>query len=127
MDHADDADENSGYVIGDVQGKTCIMIDDILNTGATLARAANVLKENGAKEVYACASHGLLSVPAKQILDDAPIKDICITDSVFTQEERHPNNLTIVTCSELMGEAVKRIHENTPMSPLFRLEEKVFD
>ena len=69
----------------------------------------------------------MLSVPAKQILDDAPIKDICITDSVFTQEERHPNNLTIVTCSELMGEAVKRIHENTPMSPLFRLEEKVFD
>lgn len=127
VDHADDADENSGYVIGDVQGKTCIMVDDILNTGATLARAANVLKENGAKEVYACASHGLLSVPAKQILDDAPIKDICIIDSVFTQEERHPNNLTIVTCSELMGEAVKRIHENTPMSPLFRLEEKVFD
>lgn len=127
VDHADDADENSGYVIGDVQGKTCIMVDDILNTGATLARAANVLKENGAKEVYACASHGLLSVPAKQILDDAPIKDICITDSVFIQEERHPNNLTIVTCSELMGEAVKRIHENTPMSPLFRLEEKVFD
>ncbi len=60
------------------------MVDDILNTGATFARAANVLKENGAKDVYACASHGLLSVPAKPILDEAPIKDICITDSVFT-------------------------------------------
>uniref|UniRef100_UPI0022E6F48E ribose-phosphate diphosphokinase n=1 Tax=Enterococcus lactis TaxID=357441 RepID=UPI0022E6F48E len=112
---------------GDVQGKTCIMVDDILNTGATLARAANVLKENGAKEVYACASHGLLSDHAKSILDNAPIKDICITDSVFTEENRHPENLTIVTCSELMGEAVKRIHENTPMSPLFRLEEKEFE
>ena len=103
------------------------MVDDILNTGATLARAANVLKENGAKEVYACASHGLLSDHAKSILDNAPIKDICITDSVFTEENCHPENLTIVTCSELMGEAVKRIHENTPMSPLFRLEEKEFE
>ena len=127
VDHADDASTEGGYVIGDVQGKTCIMVDDILNTGATLARAANVLKENGAKEVYACASHGLLSDHAKRILDNAPIKDICITDSVFTEENRHPENLTIVTCSELMGEAVKRIHENTPMSPLFRLEEKDFE
>ena len=127
VDHADDADLDSGYVIGDVEGKTCIMVDDILNTGATFARAANVLKENGAKDVYACASHGLLSVPAKSILDGAPIKDICITDSVWTKDEFHPENLTIITCSELMGEAVKRIHENTPMSPLFKLEEKAFD
>ena len=127
VDHADDADLDSGYVIGDVEGKTCIMVDDILNTGATFARAANVLKENGAKDVYACASHGLLSVPAKSILDGAPIKDSCITDSVWTKDEFHPENLTIITCSELMGEAVKRIHENTPMSPLFKLEEKAFD
>ena len=70
VDHADDASTEGGYVIGDVQGKTCIMVDDILNTGATLARAANVLKENGAKEVYACASHGLLSDHAKSILDN---------------------------------------------------------
>lgn len=127
VNHAENVNENSSYVIGDVQGKICIMVDDILNTGATLSRAAKVLKENGAKEIYACASHGLLSFPAKQILEDAPIKDICITDSVFTQIKRHPNNLTIITCSNLMGEAVKRIHENTPMSPLFRLEEKSFD
>lgn len=127
VDHADDADLDSGYVIGDVEGKTCIMVDDILNTGATFARAANVLKENGAKDIYACASHGLLSVPAKSILDGAPIKDICITDSVWTKDEFHPENLTTITCSELMGEAVKRIHENTPMSPLFKLEEKAFD
>ncbi|EPH93632.1 MULTISPECIES: ribose-phosphate diphosphokinase [unclassified Enterococcus] len=127
VDHAEDGDPDSGYVIGDVEGKTCIMVDDILNTGATLARAAKVLEKSGAKDIYACASHGLLSPPAKEILENAPIKDICITDSVWTVPERQPEQLTIVTCSELMGEAVKRIHENTPMSPLFRLEQKDFE
>ncbi|MGG5337961.1 ribose-phosphate pyrophosphokinase 2 [Enterococcus pernyi] len=128
VDHADEEVEGTAasYVIGNVQGKTCILVDDILNTGLTFARAAKVLKENGAKDIYVCASHGLLSEPAKEILDEAPIKDICITDSVYTPEDRHPEKLTIVTCSNLMGEAVKRIHENTPMSPLFRLEEKSF-
>lgn len=116
-----------GYVIGDVKNKRCIMVDDILNTGEVFATAATILKEAGAKEVYACASHGLLSPPAKENLDRAPITDICITDSVYTADERHPENLTIITCSELMGEAVKRIHENTPMSPLFRLEEKKYE
>ncbi|MGX7246000.1 ribose-phosphate diphosphokinase [Enterococcus quebecensis] len=114
----------SGYVIGEVKDKTCILVDDILNTGETIATAAEILKENGAKSIYACASHGLLSKGAKAILDASPIEQICVTDSVFISEERKPDALSIVSCAELMGEAVKRIHENTPMSPLFRLEEK---
>ncbi|WP_086444896.1 ribose-phosphate diphosphokinase [Candidatus Enterococcus lemimoniae] len=114
----------SGYVIGEVKGKTCILVDDILNSGSTMATAAEILKENGAKCIYACASHGLLSKGAKAILDASPIEQICVTDSVFISEERKPVALNIVSCGELMGEAVKRIHENTPMSPLFRLEEK---
>ncbi|MEI5994987.1 ribose-phosphate diphosphokinase [Candidatus Enterococcus mansonii] len=114
----------SGYVIGEVKGKTCILVDDILNTGQTMATAAEILKENGAKCIYACASHGLLSKGAKAILDGSPIEQICVTDSVFISEDRQPKALNIVSCGELMGEAVKRIHENTPMSPLFRLEEK---
>ncbi|MGX7264391.1 ribose-phosphate diphosphokinase [Enterococcus crotali] len=114
----------SGYVIGEVKGKTCILVDDILNSGSTMATAAKILKENGAKCIYACASHGLLSKGAKEILDASPIEQICVTDSVFISEDRKPGSLNIVSCAELMGEAVKRIHENTPMSPLFRLEEK---
>lgn len=114
----------SGYVIGEVKGKTCILVDDILNSGSTMATAAKILKENGAKYIYACASHGLFSKGAKEILDASPIEQICVTDSVFISEDRKPDSLNIVSCAELMGEAVKRIHENTPMSPLFRLEEK---
>ncbi|KAF1300595.1 MULTISPECIES: ribose-phosphate diphosphokinase [Enterococcus] len=120
----EETEESEGYVIGDVQGKNCIMVDDILNTGETMAKAAELLKAAGGKEVYACASHALLSETAKATLDQAPIADICVTDSCWTADERHPEKLTYVTCAQLMGEAVKRIHENTPMSPLFKLEKK---
>lgn len=114
----------SGYVIGDIKGKTCILVDDILNTAETLVTAAKILKENGAKRIFACASHGLLTKNAKELLDQSPIEQICVTDSVFIADEKKPKALSIVSCAELMGEAVKRIHENTPMSPLFRLEKK---
>lgn len=114
----------SGYVIGDIEGKTCILVDDILNTAETIVTAAKILQENGAKRIFACASHGLLTKNAKELLDQSPIEQICITDSVFLAEDNKPNALQVVSCAELMGEAVKRIHENTPMSPLFSLEKK---
>ena len=114
----------SGYVIGDVEGRCCIMVDDILNTGEVFSNAAKTLKKAGAKEIVACASHGLLSPPAKAKLDAADIKDICITDSVSTAPERHPENLSIISCAELMGEAVKRIHSEKSVSPLFTMERK---
>lgn len=120
----DESLEDGGYVIGEVAGKKCILVDDILNTGHTLAKAASLLKQEGATEIYACASHALLSPPAKENLEGAPIEDICVTDSCLTDESRHPKNLTYITCSKLMGEAVKRIHENTAMSPLFKLHEE---
>ena len=115
---------SSGYVIGNIQGKTCILVDDILNTAETMVTAAKILKENGAKRIFACASHGLLTKNAKELLDHSPIEQICLTDSVFLPDENKPNTLKIVSCAELMGEAVMRIHENTPMSPLFKLEKK---
>ncbi|MHC5250214.1 ribose-phosphate diphosphokinase [Enterococcus sp. HY326] len=120
VDQYEEDGELTGYVIGNVAGKKAILVDDILNTGETLAAAAKILKEAGAIEVYACSSHGLLSPPAKEVLENSEIEDICITDSVYTPDERHPKNLTIISCSELMGEGIKRIHENRPMSPLFR-------
>lgn len=122
----EESDPNGGYVIGDVTGKTCIMVDDILNTGGTMVNAARFLKEAGAKEVYACASHALLSPPAKELIENSDIKSLCVTDSCLTDESRQPNNMVYITCAELMGAAVKVIHENKPMSPLFKLEEKLF-
>lgn len=115
-----ETEDGKGYVIGDVAGRTCLMIDDIMNTGATFANAAEILEKSGAGDIYACSSHGLLSPPAKKILNETQIKDICITDSVETPAEQHPDNLTIISCAKLMGEAVKRIHENQSVSVLFR-------
>ena len=119
-----EADE--GYVIGDVQGKNCILVDDILNTGKTLANAAELLKANGANKVYACASHALFSDGAKEVLEQSEILDICVTDSCLTEKEQQPQNASYITCSKLLGEGVKRIHENTPMSPLFNKVDKDF-
>lgn len=118
--HVDENGEESGYVIGNITGKTCIMIDDMINTGETLAKAANVLMDSGAKEVYACASHGLFSANATEILEKAPIKKICVTDSIDLTNKQTPENLEIITCAQLMGEGIKRIHENVPMSALFK-------
>ena len=113
--------EAGGYVIGDVKGKKCIMVDDILNTGQTFVKASKLLTEQGATEIYACASHALLCEGAKANLDAAPIQSICVTDSCLIDDSRKPSVLHYITCADLMGEAMKRIQENTPMSPLFRL------
>lgn len=106
-------------VIGDVAGKTCIMIDDILSLGHTLTKAAHVLDRAGAKEIYACVSHGLFAGNAIALVNEAPFKELLITDSVYVEHPELIERLKFCTCSELMGEGIKRIHEKLPMSPLF--------
>lgn len=118
--HIDESGNEKGYVIGNIIGKTCIMIDDMINTGETLAKGANVLMTEGAKDVYACASHGLFSANATELLNAAPIKKICVTDSIDLSNKATPEVVDIITCADLMGDGIKRIHENIPMSPLFK-------
>lgn len=127
VDEVEEGNPETGYVIGDVKGKTCIMVDDILNTGEVFVTASKTLVQEGAKEVVCCASHGLLSPPAKANLDNTEIKDICITDSVSVSEDRHPEKLSVISCAELLGEALKRIHSNQSVSPLFTMEPKNYE
>ncbi|MBV7389224.1 MULTISPECIES: ribose-phosphate diphosphokinase [Enterococcus] len=127
VDEEEADNPETGYVIGDVKGKTCIMVDDILNTGIVFVEASKTLMKEGAKEVVACASHGLLSTPAKELLDQTEIKDICVTDSVSVPEERHPDKLSIISCGELLGLGVKRIYNNQSVSPLFTMEPKNYE
>ncbi len=119
IDYAqDDAAREEGYIIGDVAGKKAILIDDILNTGKTFAEAAKIVERGGATEIYAVASHGLFAGGAADVLDTAPIKEILVTDSVHTKE-RIPYNLKYLPASDLIADAIVRIHEKKPLSPLF--------
>ena len=119
IDYAqDDADREEGYIIGDVEGKKAILIDDMLNTGRTFSEAAEIVKKNGATEIYAVASHGLFAGNATQLLDAAPIQEILVTDSVDSKEQL-PKNIKFLSASELIADAIIRIHERRPVSPLF--------
>ena len=119
IDYAqDDADREEGYIIGDVEGKKAILIDDMLNTGRTFSEAAKIVKKNGATEIYAVASHGLFAGNATQLLDAAPIQEILVTDSVDSKRQL-PKNIKFLSASELIADAIIRIHDRRPVSPLF--------
>ena len=119
IDYAqDDADREEGYIIGDVESKKAILIDDMLNTGRTFSEAAKIVKKNGATEIYAVASHGLFAGNATQLLDAAPIQEILVTDSVDSKRQL-PKNIKFLSASELIADAIIRIHERRPVSPLF--------
>lgn len=119
IDYAqDDAEREEGYIIGEVKGKTAIIVDDILNTGKTFAEAAKILERAGVKDIYAVASHGLFGGGAAEILNVAPIKEILVTDSVATKE-KVPTNVKYISASKLIANAITRIFERQPLSPLF--------
>lgn len=107
-------------IIGSVDGKRCIIIDDMIDTAGTITLASQALMDAGAKEVYACATHPVLSGPAIERLDKSPIKKIIVTDSIQLPEEKQIDKLTQVSVGPLIGDAIKRIHENKPVSPLFK-------
>ena len=124
IDYAqDDASRDEGYIIGDVKGKKAILIDDILNTGKTFSEAAKIVQRDGATEIYAVSSHGLFVKGAAELLDQAPIKEILVTDSVATKEQK-PKNVKYITASDLIGDALVRIQERKPVSPLFAYHKK---
>ncbi|MDO4635503.1 MAG: ribose-phosphate diphosphokinase [Streptococcus sp.] len=119
IDYAqDDSAREEGYIIGDVSGKKAILIDDILNTGKTFAEAAKIVERGGATDIYAVASHGLFAGGASEILNTAPIKEIIVTDSVNTKE-KVPVHTKYLSASKLIADAITRIHERRPLSPLF--------
>ena len=124
IDYAqDDSSRDEGYIIGDVKGKKAILIDDILNTGKTFSEAAKIVQRDGATEIYAVSSHGLFVKGAAELLDQAPIKEILVTDSVATKEQK-PQNVKYITASELIEDALVRIQERKPVSPLFAYHKK---
>ncbi|WP_057895245.1 ribose-phosphate diphosphokinase [Liquorilactobacillus oeni] len=107
-------------IIGSVDGKRCILIDDMIDTAGTITLAAQALKDAGATEVYACATHPVLSGPAIERIENSPIKKLVVTDSIKLPEEKQIEKLLQVSVGPLIGDAIKRIHENKSVSPLFK-------
>ncbi|KRL06462.1 ribose-phosphate pyrophosphokinase [Liquorilactobacillus hordei DSM 19519] len=107
-------------IIGSVDGKRCILIDDMIDTAGTITLAAQALKDAGATEVYACATHPVLSGPAIERIENSPIKRLVVTDSIKLPEEKHIDKLIQVSVGALIGDAITRIHENKSVSPLFK-------
>jgi ribose-phosphate pyrophosphokinase len=108
------------HVIGDVHGRTCLVIDDLIDTAGTLVKTANALMENGATAVYACASHAVLSGPAVQNISQSCIKEVVVTNTIpLTEEARKEPKIKVLTIAGLIGRAIQSIHEETSVSKLF--------
>ena len=106
-------------IIGDVKGKVAVLIDDMIDTAGTITLAAQALQDAGALEVYACCTHPVLSGPALDRLNASVIKEVVVTDSIQVSEEKTGGKIVQVSVDQLMAEAIKRIHENRSVSPLF--------
>ena len=108
-------------VIGDVKGQTCIIVDDIIDSGGTIVNAAKALKAKGAKEVFVYITHGVLSGDAVRKIKNSVIKNLVITDTIDNLEKiRTVKNIEVLPISGLIGEAIKRISNSTSVSDLFK-------
>ena len=117
-------------VIGNVQGKTAFIVDDIIDTAGSVTEAANILLKFGAKEVYALATHGVLSNPAVERISRSPLKELVITNTIDVTEQRIAGKLRVISIAPLLAETIKRTHEGLPMGIVYeemykKLEKKL--
>ena len=106
-------------VVGEVEGKDCILTDDMIDTAGTVSEAARALKDLGAHSVYCCATHALLSGPARERLMSAPIEEVAVTDTIALPEERRFEKLAILSVGELLSKAIRFTHAEQSVSSLF--------
>jgi ribose-phosphate pyrophosphokinase len=109
-------------VVGDVEGRNCLIADDMVDTAGTMASAVHALKDRGAAAVYACATHALLSGDARKRLEAAPLKELVVTNTIQIPAERRFDRLTILSVAQLLANAIRYIHLNESVSQLFKLE-----
>lgn len=106
-------------IIGDVKGKTAILVDDMIDTAGTIANAANALMDLGAKEVYACCSHGVLSGPAVERIQASAIKELVMLNTINLSKDKHIDKFKYISVAPIFAEAIRRIYEDVSISKLF--------
>ena len=117
---SDDGTAEVMNVIGDVEGRTCILQDDIIDTAGTITKGATALKANGAAHIIACAVHGVLSGPAIERIENAPIDKLIVTNTIpLSPAAAACSKIVVLSVARLLGQAIKSIHEETSVSSLF--------
>jgi ribose-phosphate pyrophosphokinase len=107
-------------VIGDVKGKTAILVDDMIDTAGTIYEGAKLLRQEGASKVYACATHAVFSPPACERLSSGIFEEVIVTNTIPVPQENHFKQLTVLSVANLLGETIWRIHEDSSVSSMFR-------
>ena len=108
------------HVIGDVEGRTCVILDDIIDTAGTLVKTAQALADNGAKHVFACATHAVLSGPAIERISQSVLEQVVVTNTIpLTEAGKNEPKIRVLSIAGLIGSAIKSIHEETSVSKLF--------
>jgi len=105
-------------IIGDIKGKNCIMVDDMIDTAGTITNAANALTDMGAASVYACATHGVLSGPAVERIKNSSIKEMILLNTLPIPEEKRIDKIKVLSVAPMFAETINRIFSNEPISPL---------
>lgn len=107
-------------VIGDVAGKTAVLVDDMIDTAGTITEAARLLRKEGARQVYACATHAVFSPPAIERLSSGFLEEVIVTNTIPVPEESRFAQLTVLSVANILGETIWRIHEDSSVSSMFR-------
>ncbi len=107
-------------LIGDVEGKTAVLVDDMIDTAGTICEGARVLRENGASRVYACATHAVFSPPAVERLSSGLFEEVIVTNTIPVVPDRQFEQLTVLSVANMLGETIWRIHEESSVSSMFR-------
>ncbi|MBO9540668.1 ribose-phosphate pyrophosphokinase [bacterium] len=106
-------------IIGDIKDKTCVILDDLADTAGTLTEVAKLLMAQGARAVYACVTHGVLSGPAIERIEASPLSELIITNTIPLPEEKQISKIKVLSVAGLLGEAILRIHEDASISTMF--------
>jgi ribose-phosphate pyrophosphokinase len=108
-------------VVGEVEGRTCLLVDDMVDTAGTLSNAVQALRDRGASEVYAAATHALFSGKAVERLREAPLEEMVVTNTIYIPEEKRWDNLRVLSVADLLAKAIDHIHSNESVSQLFEM------
>jgi ribose-phosphate pyrophosphokinase len=109
-------------VVGEVRGRRCVLVDDMIDTAGTITGGAEVLIASGAEEVYAAATHGILSDPAIDRIKNAPIKEVVVTNTLPIPAERHLDNLTVLSIAPVIANTIRAVFTDSSVSEIFQGE-----